>query len=239
MEYRIAKYIAHCGYCSRRDAEKLILEKKVKKNNKIVDNLATKVQQDDVIQVSGKTLSLELEDKIIIFNKPKGCITSKKDEKDRKTIYDILPEEFKNFKYIGRLDFNSEGLLLLTNNGEISRYLELPKNKIIRKYKVRIFGNNNNINSINNALKGVRIEGIIYKFKEVKVLNNEKNNVWLEIALEEGKNREIKRVMSYFGFEVSRLIRTNYHIFSLDNIKTGNYQIVKNKIVKQIRKNIS
>ena len=137
--YRLNQFIAKSGVCSRRSAEKLILSGKIFVNGKLIKDLSTKVSAKDVVKYENKILSIQTF-KYILLNKPKGYITSTKDEKNRPTVYELLPAEKKKLIYIGRLDFNSEGLLLFTNNGDFSRLLEIPKSKIIRSYKVKVRG---------------------------------------------------------------------------------------------------
>ena len=138
---RLSKFLAHSGHCSRRNAEKLIIENKVIINNKICNEFSYQVSDTDKVYVENTLIIPQNEIELYVLNKPKGYITSKKDELNRKTVYELLPENKKNLITIGRLDFNTEGLLLFTNNGDFARYYELPKNKIKRTYKVKVYGN--------------------------------------------------------------------------------------------------
>ena len=138
---RLSKFLAHSGHCSRRNAEKLIIENKVIINNKICNEFSYQVSDTDEVYVENTLIIPQNEIELYVLNKPKGYITSKKDELNRKTVYELLPENKKNLITIGRLDFNTEGLLLFTNNGDFARYYELPKNKIKRTYKVKVYGN--------------------------------------------------------------------------------------------------
>ena len=168
-----------------------------------------------------------------MFNKPKGCIVSESDPQNRKTIYDLINNKNERLMYIGRLDYNSEGLLLLTNNGMLKRYFELPKNNIERTYKVKVHGNIKNINK-KQLYKGMNINGVFYGRIFVNVIENNLKTSWVEIKLNEGKNREIRKVFNYFGLKVNDLIRTNfgpYRLGSLEKEKIKeckiNYNILK------------
>ena len=232
---RIAKRIASSGYCSRREAEKFIKLKKVQVNNKIVDTLGLKIQKYDKIIVNGILLNDTPITELFMLNKPKGYIVSKKDPQNRKTIYNILPKKMQKLLYIGRLDFNTEGLLLLTNNGNLKRYFELPKNNMVRKYKVKVYGNIKNID-IEKLKKGISIEGINYKNIILNVINTKEKISWIEMILKEGKNREIRKILSFFNLKVNNLIRTNFGSYSLNDLKKGNTKELKlsSEILKKV-----
>ena len=137
---RLSKFLAHAGYCSRREAEKFIKADKVIINNSICNDFSYQVEAEDTVFINGTHILPQTEIELYVLNKPKGYITSKKDELDRQTVYDLLPDDKRHLISIGRLDFNTEGLLLFTNNGDYARYYELPKNRILRTYKVKVFG---------------------------------------------------------------------------------------------------
>ena len=217
---RLSKYIAQSGYCSRREADKLIENNLVLINKNICNDFSYNVKENDIVTIHNKTIKIEKVIKEFGLNKPKGYITSTKDEKNRPTVYELLPAEKKKLIYIGRLDFNSEGLLLFTNNGDFSRLLEIPKSKIIRSYKVKVRGELKK-DQEKLSIKGLKIENVIHKFKKIKIIEKLKNNTWYLIDLEEGKNREIRKVFSYFNISVIRIIRTNYGKYSLKGIKKG------------------
>jgi len=217
---RIAKRIAASGYCSRREAEKFIKLKKVQVNNKTVDTLGLRIQKYDKIIVNGILLNDIPTTKLFMLNKPKGYIVSRQDPQNRKTIYNILPEKMQKLLYIGRLDFNTEGLLLLTNNGNLKRYFELPKNNIERKYKVKVYGNIRNID-IEKLKKGISIEGINYKNIILNVIYTKEKISWIEMKLKEGKNREIRKILSFYNLKVNNLIRTNFGSYNLNDLKKG------------------
>ena len=179
---RIAKFISNAGISSRRGAEKLILEGKVEVNGQLIKSPALNINKDDIVKVDGRIIEYDLSVRMWIFYKPKGCLVTASDPKDRKTIYDILPHSMKNINAVGRLDFNSEGLLLLTNNGDFSRYLELPKNNFERLYKVRVFGKVRK-DLLLGLSKGIKIDGI--RYKPIKALLDKENgsNSWLKFSI--------------------------------------------------------
>ena len=226
---RIAKVIARNGYCSRREAEELIFEGRVKVNGEVIDNPATLIT-DQSIKINNKLLAKKEPSRMWIFHKPKGFVCSNKDEKNRKTIFDILPDNLPRVISIGRLDINTEGLLLLTNDGKVSRYIELPENKWTRNYRVRVHGKVN-MERLNKLSKGIRIDGINYGSIKVE-LEKEGSNSWLKISLNEGKNREIKKVLDYFGLTVNRLIRISFGPFILGNLETGKIKEVTKSVIK-------
>lgn len=216
-EERLAKIIASSGYCSRREAEKLIEQGLVAVNNKKIDTLGSKCFSTDKISINGKLISTKIASRLIAFNKSVGVICSKSDEKNRATIFDLLPPEFSNFHLVGRLDYNSEGLILLTNSPKVKRYLELPANNVERAYKVRV----NGIVTepiLAKMRKSVTIDGIRYKFDDVQIEKHSTNNFWLEIKLSEGKNREIRNVLQHFNLKIAKLIRIKYGDFELKNL---------------------
>ena len=227
---RVAKVIARSGYCSRREAEVLIFEGSVKVNGEVIDNPAVLIT-DQSIKINNKLLPKKDETRMWIFHKPKGFICTNKDEKNRKTIFNILPTDMPRVMSIGRLDINTEGLLLLTNDGEVSRYIELPKNQWIRNYRVRAHGKIN-LERLQKLSKGIRIDGVTYGPIKVE-LEKEGANSWLKISLMEGKNREIKKVLQYFGLEVNRLIRISFGPFILGSLAAGKVKEVPRIVLKE------
>ena len=211
---RIAKIIAESGFCSRRQAEKLIISGKVFVNSIKVNTPAYFVDENDKILVEGKLIKRTNKTELFILHKPKGVIVSSNDPQGRKTIYDIIPNNMKQLHYIGRLDFNTEGLLLLTNNGSLKRFLELPVNKIERIYKVKVYGNINNLDN-QKLEKGITIDSIKYGPIIINVLDNKGKNTWITVKLKEGKNREIRKIMSHFHLHINDLIRTNFGPFKV------------------------
>ena len=232
---RIAKYIAHAGYCSRRQAEELIYQKKVMINGYLCISPATNVLESDVIQVDYKEINIQNEIKLWKFHKPAGIITTTNDPKNRKTVFELIPKNLPRLMTVGRLDRNSEGLLLLTNNGTLSRYFELPKNKIIRSYSVRIKGKVEE-NQLNVIRRGITVDRIRYAPIKVKVESYNISSTWLKMELIEGKNREIRKICSQLGWDVHRLVRTNYGEFSLGKLQKGKIEdLTSNKFFKKIK----
>lgn len=222
---RIAKAISERGYCSRRDAEKLIFDARVKVNGELLISPSVLVAPEDVIEIDGKLLPPKEQSKLWIYHKPAGLITTHKDPQGRKTIFDSLPKNMPRVISVGRLDVMSEGLLLLTNSGELARKLEMPSSKIERKYKVRCFGKLN-IDKLKTSEKGIEIDGIKYRPKKISLIKSEKNNHWIEIILTEGKNREIRNILSHFGLKISKLIRISYGKYELGKLVPGEVQEV-------------
>lgn len=228
---RIAKVIAESGLCSRREAERKILNGEVSINGHIIDSPAINVSYDDVILVNGIPLAKKEDTKLYIYHKPAGLITTHSDENGRKTIFDDIGNKYGKLLSIGRLDLNSEGLLLLTNDGEFQRFMESPKNEFERIYKVRVHGTPTK-EDILKLKNGITVDGIKYKKIDVKIDKVLSSNSWLTVKLIEGKNREIRRTLSSLGYEVNKLIRISYAGFELRNLeKSGIYEV---KIPKRI-----
>ena len=218
---RIAKFIARAGYCSRREAEYLILEGRVKLNNKTVTEYATFVSEWDNIEVNGFKINLASKrEKLWAYYKPIGVITTHFDPQGRVTVISSVLRQIKERHVItiGRLDINSEGLLLLTNSGDIANEFMLPKNNYIRKYKVRALGNFDQNEILDASQNGIAIDGMYYKPFQLKLTKSGVNN-WFEISIYEGKNREIRKIFEYFGMQVSRLIRVQYGKYTLGNLQ--------------------
>lgn len=237
-EMRLAKRIARSGVCSRRDAEKRIENGTVTVNGHTITQCATTVTPNDSIAVDGKTLPDIEPVRLWAYHKPTGVITTNRDALGRKTIYDTLPPTMPRVMSIGRLDLNSEGLLLLTNDGDFARALELPKNAWMRTYRVRIHGTIKP-QALRELENGITINGIQYgKIIVEPETEQTASNVWIRVTLSEGKNREIRRVMNHLGYKVSRLIRIAYGPFSLHVVPRGDVQEIttgqiRQKILKQ------
>ena len=227
---RIAKYIANGGYCSRREAEKLISNKKVKINNKLCIHPSEKVDQFDKVKVENKLVKLEKKIRLWKIYKPIKYICSNKDKKNRKLIFNLIPPNFPRLISIGRLDFMSEGLLLLTNNGDYARKLELPKSNYERVYRVCIKGNIDKKDLI-KINKGITINKILYNKIKTRIEKYSNNYSWLIIKLREGKNREIRNICEYFSWNIVQLIRIKYGPYKLLDLKKGEIKEIKKLLI--------
>ena len=226
--------MSRAGLCSRREAERWIYEGKVKINNILIDTPATKVSQDDKILVNNIEVPKPSKTRIWRFHKPKGCLVTNYDPKGRTTIFDILPKSLPRVISVGRLDYESEGLILLTNNGETSRKLELPSTGWLRRYKVRVHGYVNS-NELENLKKGIKLPNFKTGPIEASLEIQKGSNAWILIGLREGKNREVRRIMDFLGYPVNRLIRISYGPFQLGALKRAEVsEINKNVICDQL-----
>lgn len=232
---RIAKRMARAGLCSRRDAEKWIEMGRVRVNGQTLKTAAFVVKDGDVIEVDGKVLKDKEPPRLFLYHKPVGLVTTHKDEMGRATIFDSLPGYMPRVISVGRLDLNTEGLLLLTNDGELSRYLELPTTGWKRKYRVRVHGfvDQKKLDALQD---GITIGGVEYKSIEAEIDGSaaEKSgtNTWLSVTLREGKNREIRKVMEALGLKVNRLIRVSYGPFQLGAMPVQTVVEVKTAVMK-------
>lgn len=230
---RIAKIMAAAGLCSRRDAEKWILDGRVVVNGQKLTSPAFTVSDEDKIVVDGKPLGEKEMPRLWCFHKKAGLVTTHRDPQGRPTVFESLPSYLPRVISVGRLDFNSEGLLLLTNNGELSRAMELPQNGWKRKYRVRVHGKLTP-EIMGRLKKGVKIKGISYAPCEIDVEKEQGTNTWVLMTLKEGKNREIRRLMEFFSLQVTRLIRISYGPFQLGNLEVGGVREVTTKALKGI-----
>lgn len=232
MTERLAKFMARSGVCSRRGAEELIKQKRVTVNGEIIESPAFNVDGTEKILLDGETLPQVEATKLWVYYKPVGLVTTHKDEKNRPTVFEHLPEGMPRVISVGRLDLNSEGLLLLTNNGELSRKLELPSNGWARRYKVRVHGNVDE-KKLADLKNGIVVDGIQYGSIKVEVVTTKGTNTWLMVTLTEGKNREIRKVMKALGLEVNRLIRLSYGPFQLGGLQPGEAKEIPQKVLKE------
>ncbi|MTH64621.1 pseudouridine synthase [Paracoccus shanxieyensis] len=228
---RIAKVIARAGLASRRDAERMIVEGRVKVNGKKIDSPALDVTPDDKISVDGKPLDEPQETRLWMYYKPLGLVTSESDEKGRQTVFDALPRDLPRVMSVGRLDLNSEGLLLLTNDGELKRRLELPTTGWLRRYRVRVNGQPNDL-TFAPLRRGVTIDGEEFAPMEIALDSQQGANAWLTVGIREGKNREIRRAMSHIGLIVNRLIRIGYGPFKLTGMEENEVREIKRKVLR-------
>ena len=235
---RIAKMIARAGVCSRRDAERLIEAGKVVVNGKLLKSPALNVSANDTILVNDKPLPVSEPVRLWRYHKPRGRMTSHKDPQGRPTVFDALPDHLPRVISVGRLDYNTEGLMLLTTDGGLARHLELPSTAWSRRYKVRAFGKVTQA-QLDSLKNGITIEGVRYGEISAK-LEREGNNPWIIVSITEGKNREVRRVLEYFGMKVSRLIRLSYGPFQLSELKSGSVEEVKRRVLaEQLGKQLS
>jgi 23S rRNA pseudouridine2605 synthase len=228
---RIAKVLARAGVASRRDAERMIEAGRVTVNGRKIDSPALNVTDKDKITVDGKPLKEPEPPRMWLYHKPPGRVTTDRDEKGRATIFDDMPEEMPRVMSIGRLDLNSEGLLLLTNDGAIKRKLELPATGWLRKYRVRINGRPQD-EDFAPLRKGLVIEGERFQPMVVTLDRQQGANAWLTIAIREGRNREIRRAIEDVGFTVNRLIRVSYGPFQLGTLKPGSVEEIRRKVLR-------
>ena len=215
---RIAKALSRVGVASRREVEKLVLAGQVSVNSVVITDPATKVVESDKIMVNGKLVGSPQNSRIWRYHKPAGLVTSNSDEKGRETIYDKLPKNLPRTMSIGRLDLPSEGLLLLTNDGELKRHLELPVAGFLRTYRVRANGVHNE-KSIDKLRNGISVEGESFLPMVVKLDKVQSSNVWYTVSLKEGRNREIRRAFDQINLNVNRLIRISFGPFELGNLR--------------------
>ena len=227
---RIAKTMARSGLCSRRDAERLIAEGRVTLNGQHLASPAVNVTQKDTILVDGKALSAAAPPRLWRYYKPKGRVTTHRDPQGRPTVFDALPEELGRVISIGRLDFNTEGLLLLTNDGALARHLESPSTGWLRRYRVRVNGKVEQ-GALDALAGGIEIEGMKYGPIEGKLDRVQGANCWLTLGLREGKNREVRRIMDHMGVVVNRLIRLSFGPFSLGELEPGAVEEVKRRVL--------
>ena len=225
-EMRISRYLAKAGLASRRKAEKLILDGRVTLNGNTVIEPWRSCTKQDVLKLDGSIVSQSISTTLYQLHKPRGYLSTSKDALGRKTIFDLIDSRLEHLMIIGRLDYNSEGLMILTNNGELKRYLELPKNKIERVYKVKIKGHLTSSN-LSNIKEGVSLEGSNYRPIQAKILESNKFYSWIEMILTEGKNREIRKILASFNLTVVRLIRSRFGPFKLDSLQTGESKKLK------------
>jgi len=228
---RIAKVIARAGVASRREAERLIETGRVTVNGEVITRAALNVTPADKIVVNGKPLDAPEPARLWLYHKPTGLVTTNRDEQGRATIYDDLPEDMPRVMSVGRLDLNSEGLLLLTNDGAVKRQLELPSTGWLRKYRVRVNGRVTEP-QLEPLRKGITAEGEDFQPMIITLDRQIGANAWLTVGLREGKNREIRRAMEAIGLVVNRLIRVSYGPFQLGQLKPGAVEEIRRRVLR-------
>ena len=229
---RIAKVLSRAGIASRREAERMIEAGRVSVNGKVIDSPALNVTPKDKILVDDKPVAEPEPPRIWLYHKPTGLVTTAKDEKGRETVFDKLPEDMPRVMSIGRLDLNSEGLLLLTNDGGVKRKLELPSTGWTRKYRVRVKGKPTD-DMLSPVRKGITVDGERFQPMSVSLDRQQGANAWLTISIREGKNREIRRAMEAIGLSVNRLLRVSYGPFQLGELKSGEVEEIRQRVVRE------
>ncbi|GGD18624.1 hypothetical protein GCM10011342_29140 [Aquisalinus flavus] len=229
---RIAKYLAHAGVCSRRDAETLIAEGRVSVNGVVLDTPAFKVTGTEDIRVDEARVGAPQKTQLWRYHKPDGLVTTHKDPQGRTTVFDTLPAGMPRVISVGRLDLTTEGLLLLTTDGALARALELPSTGWIRRYRVRAWGKVTQ-KQLDKLADGVTVDGVEYGPVKATLDQQLGDNAWVTVSIREGKNREIRNVMRHMNLQVNRLIRTAYGPFQLGKLPVGALEEVKAKMLKE------
>lgn len=229
---RIAKVMARAGLCSRREAETWILAGRVAVNGETLTSPAFTVSPGDRIVVDGKPLPLRERTRLFLYHKPKGLVTTNRDERERATVFAALPAHLPRVVSVGRLDLNSEGLLLLTNDGGLKRELELPQTGWQRRYRVRANGRVTQ-EALDRLAKGITVDGVEYGPIKAVLDRGQGANVWLTMSLREGKNREVRNVLRALGLVVNRLIRVSYGPFQLGELKPGQVEEVNSRVLRE------
>jgi len=231
---RIAKKLARAGICSRRDAERLILEGRVEVDGKILTSPALNVTDKNDIRVDGKAIAEAEAPRLWRYHKPAGVITTSRDPQGRPTVFEKMPPEMPRVVSVGRLDFNTEGLLLLTNDGALARHLELPQNAWLRHYRVRVYGTVDKT-KLDALAKGITISGLHYEPIKVDIENTKEKgtNTWLSVTIREGKNREVRKVLEHLDLQVTRLIRIAFGPFPLGKLERGAIEEVPRRVLRE------
>ncbi|MCJ7421856.1 pseudouridine synthase [Sphingomicrobium astaxanthinifaciens] len=228
--------LARAGVASRREVERMIGEGRIAIDGKTLDTPATLVRNLRGVTVDGQPVQRTEQTRLFAFYKPRGCLTAARDPKGRRTIYDALPKDGKlpRLMPVGRLDYNTEGLLLLTNDGEFKRALELPANAVPRTYRARAFGHVRQ-DQLEELAEGIEIDGVRYGSIDANLERSKGDNQWIEMTLTEGKNREVRRVLEHLGMEVSRLIRTAYGPFTVEGLDKGRLAEIDRDTIRDFR----
>lgn len=225
-EQRIAKLLARAGVASRREIERMIADGRVAVGGAVIDTPATLLTSLHGVTVDGQPVAAAEPARLFRYHKPAGLLTAERDPAGRPTIYDRLPRDLPRVMPVGRLDLNTEGLLLLTTDGELKRQLELPSTGVTRSYRARAFGDISQ-EQLEDLIHGIEIEGIRYGSIDANLERRTGRNQWIEMRLTEGKNREVRRVLEHFGLQVSRLIRTAYGPFPLADLPPGSVEEIR------------
>lgn len=236
-QYRIAKLLARAGIASRREVERMIAEGRIAKDGVALDTPATVLASLDGVTVDGAPVAAAEPTRLFLFHKPAGVLTAERDPAGRATIYDRLPKDLPRLVPVGRLDLNTEGLLLMTTDGEFKRQLELPATGVERSYRARAYGQVSQ-QQLEELIHGVEVEGVRYGAIDANLERRTGANVWIEMTLAEGKNREVRRVLEYLGLRVSRLIRTRYGPFVLGDLPVGDIGEVRGADIATFRQTL-
>ena len=235
---RIAKLLARAGIASRRDVERMIAEGRIALGGEVLTTPATLLDDLSGVTVDGKPVRAPEAARLVRFYKPQRTLTAERDPGGRPTIYDVLPARGPRLIPVGRLDFMTEGLLLLTNDGELKRQLELPSTGVVRHYRARAFGAVSQ-SALEALADGVTIDGVRYGSIDANLERRTGRNCWIEMSLAEGKNREVRRVLAYLGLQVSRLIRTAYGPFTLAGLEPGQVAEVDRNALFEFRRSLT
>ena len=228
---RIARRLARAGVSSRRDAEAMIAAGRITLNGKVLDSPAVNVGANDRIEIDGKPIPAVERTRLFLFHKPAGVVTTSRDPEGRKTVFDVLPDGLPRLMTVGRLDINTEGLLLLTNDGGLSRVLELPATGWLRRYRVRVHGKVEQ-QALDALKEGIAVDGVFYGAVEAALDREQGSNAWLTIGLREGKNREVKNILGALGLDVTRLIRVSFGPFQLGDLAEGELRELKGRYLR-------
>ncbi|MDL2339836.1 MAG: pseudouridine synthase [Pseudomonadota bacterium] len=234
---RIAKLLARAGIASRREIERMIADGRIAIHGEKVMTPATLLKDLDGVTYDGRAVRAAAATRLYRFYKPGGCLTAATDPKGRATIYDKLPPGLPRLMPVGRLDYATEGLLLMTNDGELKRQLELPSSGVRRTYRARAFGPVSQ-DQLERLAEGITIEGVNYGSIDANLERRTGRNCWIELSLTEGKNREVRRVLEHFGMKVSRLIRTAYGPFTVADLAPGDADQVESEALAEFRKTL-
>jgi len=234
---RIAKLLARAGIASRREIERMIAEGRIALNGETITTPATLLDDVSGLTVDGRPVRPAKATRLYRFYKPEGTITAERDPRGRPTIYDRLPPGMSRIMPVGRLDFMTEGLLLMTNDGELKRQLELPSTGVVRRYRARAFGAVSQ-DQLESLSEGVTIDGIHYGSIDANLERRTGRNCWIEMALTEGKNREVRNVLAHLGLQVSRLIRTAYGPLTLEGLEPGDIAEIQREELFRFRQTL-